>query len=42
MDAELAVAQPQPGVDGGNGFKIPLVSRTVVATLRELTQEDAA
>jgi xanthine dehydrogenase YagS FAD-binding subunit len=37
MDAELAAAQPQPGIDGGNGFKIPLVHRTVVATLRELT-----
>lgn len=34
--AELADATPQPGVDGGNGFKIELVSRTVVATLREL------
>jgi xanthine dehydrogenase YagS FAD-binding subunit len=37
MDAELAAAQPQPGVDGGNGFKIPLATRTVVATLRDLT-----
>ncbi len=36
MAAELAPAQPQPGVDGGNGFKIPLVTRTVVATLRGL------
>jgi xanthine dehydrogenase YagS FAD-binding subunit len=36
MDVELTAAQPQPGVDGGNGFKIPLVSRTVVATLRDL------
>jgi xanthine dehydrogenase YagS FAD-binding subunit len=39
MEAELASAQPQPGVDGGNGFKIPLVARTVVATLRDLTAE---
>ena len=39
MEAELAVAQPQPGVDGGNGFKIPLVSRTVVATVRDLALE---
>ncbi|WP_138759184.1 FAD binding domain-containing protein [Modestobacter altitudinis] len=39
MDAELAGAQPQPGVGGGNGFKIPLAARTVVATLRELTSE---
>jgi xanthine dehydrogenase YagS FAD-binding subunit len=42
MDAELAAAQPQPGIDGGNGFKIPLVNRTVVATLRELTPEAQA
>jgi xanthine dehydrogenase YagS FAD-binding subunit len=39
MEAELATAQPQPGIDGGNGFKIPLLTRTVVATLRELTPE---
>jgi xanthine dehydrogenase YagS FAD-binding subunit len=39
MAAELAAAQPQPGVDGGNGFKIPLVTRTVVATLRDLAGE---
>ena len=37
MAAELAAAQPQPGIDGGNGFKIPLLTRTVVATLRDLT-----
>ncbi len=42
MDAELAAAQPQPGIDGGNGFKIPLVHRTVVATLRQLTTEAQA
>jgi xanthine dehydrogenase YagS FAD-binding subunit len=36
MEAELAAAQPQPGLGGGNGFKIPLTTRTVVATLREL------
>jgi xanthine dehydrogenase YagS FAD-binding subunit len=39
MAAELAAAQPQPGVDGGNGFKIPLVTRTVVATVRDLVPE---
>ncbi|TYP86117.1 FAD binding domain-containing protein [Blastococcus xanthinilyticus] len=39
MDAELAAAQPQPGVESGNGFKIPLVARTVAATLRGLTEE---
>src|SRR3954470_23599007 len=38
MDAELAAAQPQPGTGGGNGFKIPLVSRTVGDTLRELRE----
>ena len=36
MAAELETAQPQPGVDGGNGFKIPLLTRTAVATLRDL------
>jgi xanthine dehydrogenase YagS FAD-binding subunit len=40
--AELAAAQPQPGIDGGNGFKVPLVTRTLVATLRELTPEATA
>jgi xanthine dehydrogenase YagS FAD-binding subunit len=39
MAAELAVAQPQPGIDSGNGFKIPLVTRTVVAAVRDLIQE---
>jgi xanthine dehydrogenase YagS FAD-binding subunit len=37
--AELAAAQPQSGVDGGNGFKIPLAVRTIAATLRQLTEE---
>jgi xanthine dehydrogenase YagS FAD-binding subunit len=37
--AELAAAWPQPGLDGGNGFKIPLATRTLVATLRDLTPE---
>ena len=36
---ELAAARPQPGIDGGNSFKIPLITRTLVATLRELTPE---
>jgi xanthine dehydrogenase YagS FAD-binding subunit len=40
-EAELAAAQPQPGLDGGNGFKIPLVARTLVATLRQLTEAAA-
>jgi xanthine dehydrogenase YagS FAD-binding subunit len=39
VEGELAAAQPQVGVDGGNGFKIPLVTRTLVATLRDLTPE---
>jgi xanthine dehydrogenase YagS FAD-binding subunit len=38
-EAELAVAQPQPGLDGGNAFKVPLLARTLVATLRALTPE---
>ncbi len=37
-EAELATAQPQPGLDGGNGFKIPLLVRTITATLRGLTE----
>lgn len=36
VDQELAAATPQPGLDGGNAFKIPLLSRTAVATLRDL------
>jgi xanthine dehydrogenase YagS FAD-binding subunit len=35
--AELADARPQPGIDGGNGFKVPLLARTLAATLRVLT-----
>ena len=38
MEAELAAAQPQPGIGGGNGFKLPLLTRTVVATLRDLAE----
>jgi xanthine dehydrogenase YagS FAD-binding subunit len=38
-EAELAGAYPQPGLDGGNDFKIPLAIRTIMATLRELTPE---
>jgi xanthine dehydrogenase YagS FAD-binding subunit len=38
-EAELAGAYPQSGLDGGNGFKIPLAIRTIVASLRELTPE---
>jgi xanthine dehydrogenase YagS FAD-binding subunit len=39
LEAELADARPQPGIDGGNGFKIPLLARTAVAALRDLTEE---
>ncbi|OLF16247.1 FAD binding domain-containing protein [Actinophytocola xanthii] len=38
-EAELVDARPLDGLDGGNAFKVPLVTRTLVATLRELTQE---
>jgi xanthine dehydrogenase YagS FAD-binding subunit len=41
-EAEVADAEPQPGLAGGNGFKIPLLTRTLVATLRELTATDAS
>jgi xanthine dehydrogenase YagS FAD-binding subunit len=40
-EAELADAHPQDGIDGGNGFKIPLLTRTLVAVLRELATEEA-
>lgn len=36
-DAELADAVAQPGLDGGNAFKIPLLARTLTAVLRDLT-----
>ncbi|HYH30770.1 MAG TPA: xanthine dehydrogenase family protein subunit M [Pseudonocardia sp.] len=38
--AELADARPQDGIDGGNAFKIPLLTRTLVAVLRELAVEE--
>ncbi len=41
-EAELAAARPQPGLGGGNGFKVPLATRTIVATLRDLTPEATA
>jgi xanthine dehydrogenase YagS FAD-binding subunit len=40
-DAELADARPQDGIDGGNAFKIPLLTRTLVAVLRELAAGEA-
>jgi xanthine dehydrogenase YagS FAD-binding subunit len=40
--AELAEAAAQPGIDGGNAFKLPLTARTIVATLRDLTTDAAS
>ncbi|MBP0458249.1 FAD binding domain-containing protein [Streptomyces montanisoli] len=40
-DAELADARPAEGLEGGNAFKIPLLRRTLTATLRDLAREDA-
>lgn len=37
---ELTAAVAQPGIDDGNGFKIPLAIRTLVATLRDLTPSE--
>ncbi|MFJ6378424.1 FAD binding domain-containing protein [Kitasatospora sp. NPDC092039] len=39
-DAELDAARPAGGLDGGNAFKIPLLRRTLAATLRGLTGKD--
>ncbi|MFI9450010.1 FAD binding domain-containing protein [Amycolatopsis sp. NPDC052450] len=36
-DAELEQARPLEGLDGGNGFKVPLLRRTLAAALRDLT-----
>ncbi|MGA6161899.1 FAD binding domain-containing protein [Amycolatopsis magusensis] len=38
-EAELAEAVAVDGIDGGNGFKIPLLARTLAATLRDLAGE---
>ncbi|MBO0851351.1 MAG: xanthine dehydrogenase family protein subunit M, partial [Pseudonocardia sp.] len=35
-EAELTEAHPLGGLDGGNGFKIPLLTGAITATLREL------
>ncbi|MBP2367869.1 FAD binding domain-containing protein [Pseudonocardia parietis] len=40
-DAELADAHPQDGFDGGNAFKIPLLTRTLTGTLRDLARQEA-
>ena len=39
-EAELADARPLDGIDGGNAFKLPLVTRTLTAVLRDLTAEE--
>jgi xanthine dehydrogenase YagS FAD-binding subunit len=39
-EAELTEARPQEGFDGGNAFKIPLLTGTLVSTLRELAAEE--
>jgi xanthine dehydrogenase YagS FAD-binding subunit len=39
-EAELADARPLGGLDGGNGFKIPLLSGALTTTLRELATEE--
>lgn len=40
-EAELADARPLDGVDGGNAVKVPLLTRTLVAVLRDLSREEA-
>ncbi|HEY0448861.1 xanthine dehydrogenase family protein subunit M [Actinophytocola sp.] len=35
-EAELVDARPLDGLDGGNAFKVPLLTRTLVAVLRDL------
>jgi xanthine dehydrogenase YagS FAD-binding subunit len=40
VEAELAGARPQHGLDGGNAFKVPLLTRTLVSTLRDLAREE--
>jgi xanthine dehydrogenase YagS FAD-binding subunit len=36
-EAELSAARPLGGLDGGNGFKVPLLVRTLVSVLRGLS-----
>jgi xanthine dehydrogenase YagS FAD-binding subunit len=40
--AELSDARPRDGIDGGNAFKIPLLTRTLVAVLRDLAREETS
>jgi xanthine dehydrogenase YagS FAD-binding subunit len=39
--AELTDARPLDGLDGGNDFKVQLTARTLVAALRDLTDQGA-
>jgi xanthine dehydrogenase YagS FAD-binding subunit len=39
-EAELDPATPQPGIDNGNAFKIPLAVRTIVATLSSVAGQE--
>ncbi|WP_028921647.1 FAD binding domain-containing protein [Pseudonocardia acaciae] len=39
--AELADARPLGGLDGGNAFKVPMLTGALVSTLRELTGKEA-
>ena len=39
-DQELAFADPVPGLDGGNAFKITLLRRTLVGVLSDLAREE--
>jgi xanthine dehydrogenase YagS FAD-binding subunit len=41
-EAELVDAEPRPGIDGGNAFKVPLLTRTIVAALRDLADAEGA
>jgi xanthine dehydrogenase YagS FAD-binding subunit len=38
VEAELAQSAPQDGIDGGNGFKIGLLTRTAVSVLSQLAE----
>jgi xanthine dehydrogenase YagS FAD-binding subunit len=40
-EAELVDARPVDGLDGGNAFKIPLLTRTLTGTLRALARQEA-
>jgi xanthine dehydrogenase YagS FAD-binding subunit len=40
-EAELTQARPLDGLDGGNAFKVPLLTRTLIGALRNLAREEA-